>query len=166
MFFTYRSNGKRKTEGPRVGGSSVCYFRGEWYLLWRIGSSDVLLFGGDRGDEHTADGAAEGEEGFILIIGDITGFVEKFQPVFGFVALFQCDFKFREEVFRALCVLCLVNIRADGCAGAEELIGEGRFVMRRLDLAAEQHDLFGELFGVIAQGAGEHEKAKTKAYRI
>ena len=42
----------------------------------------------DGGNQHPADGTAVVLERFVLLVRDVAGFVQKFQPILGFVALF------------------------------------------------------------------------------
>lgn len=79
------------------------------------------------GNQHSADLTAILLQIFILLFGDIIGFEKQFKPVFGFIAFFKSNLQLRDEIILALCVICLVNIRTDWCAAAEELIGDNTF---------------------------------------
>ena len=84
----------------------------------------------DRGDEHYTDRGAGGVEGFVRLLVDIVRFIQQFEPITGLVRLFERDLQFCDKIRLAVGELRFTDIRADGRAGASDLVGDDRFVFR------------------------------------
>ena len=89
-------------------------------------STSAILFRRiDRSDEHTANDAAVVKKRFHGFFRNNICFLRYFDPIFCFIAFFQGDLQFCDEVGSSVSVFCLTDIRADACTAPFKLICKG-----------------------------------------
>lgn len=93
----------------------------------------VIVFGsalcGVNGrDQNALDLKAIGQKRGRLLFVKVIGLLQNMEPILGLSCLLQRDLKLGNEISPALPVLRLVDIRANGRAGAEYLLGENSLV--------------------------------------
>ena len=81
----------------------------------------VLLCGTNRGDQQTADIAAELFGMIVSLLVDSAGFEQELKPIAGFIGFFQCNFQLRNKVFPTLRILGFMDIRSNGGSGSSKL---------------------------------------------
>ena len=82
-----------------------------------------VCFGGVEGcDEHSANRAAIMHQCFVRIRGNNACLLRDFEPVFCFVAFFQCNMQLCDKVRTAVGIFGFSNVGTDACSASLQLV--------------------------------------------
>ena len=82
----------------------------------------ISLRGSNGGDEQFADFTAFSKHIPILVFGYYMRVLKQSKPIIRFVTFLKCNLKFVDKVCFARRIICLVNICANACSTAQNLI--------------------------------------------
>ena len=126
---------------------------------------DGVFFGCvDRGDQDSFDFHAVRQNG---LIGIITAFDQKFEPIFRFGAFFQRDMQFGHKVRFALRIKGFADICANAGSGTQKLADQSAFAPRFPQCPASADAFQRERFGFYDQRTFGHTfHIQTNPYSI